>query len=244
MKIAYKRSCLHCGKMFGGKGVRLNIKFCSRKCYWDSGFHSNFMKTHPNKTQFKKGIKFPKEWTDKWSKNRKGKIPKNFELVQKLSPLNKKGHPSYLTEESKRKISIGNKGKPKSSEHIKKVNESNKIYWDIKGRKKQDRSHHNIDKKYLEWRTGVFVRDKYICQKCGTKGGNGIFIQAHHIKQWVSYPELRYDLNNGITLCVECHKFFHKFRRNTDGSAILQKERECNSKREGNTLLLPTNMEK
>ena len=29
---------------------------------------------------------------------------------------------------------------------------------------------------------------------------------ADHVKPWALYPELRYDLDNGRTLCVPCHK--------------------------------------
>ena len=55
---------------------------------------------------------------------------------------------------------------------------------------------------YIEWRSFVFERDKYTCQDCGEKGG---YLHAHHIKSWARYPKLRYELNNGITYCKECH---------------------------------------
>lgn len=62
--------------------------------------------------------------------------------------------------------------------------------------------------KYQEWRNSVFRRDFYTCQNCGKKSGCGktVIIEADHIKPWILYPELRYDLNNGQTLCVECHR--------------------------------------
>lgn len=54
-----------------------------------------------------------------------------------------------------------------------------------------------------EWRETIFKRDNYICQDCKQKGGK---LEAHHIKPYKKYPELRYDLKNGITFCVSCHK--------------------------------------
>jgi len=56
---------------------------------------------------------------------------------------------------------------------------------------------------YKEWRENVFKRDNYICQCCGdNKGGN---LNAHHILNFSDYIELRFDVNNGITLCDKCH---------------------------------------
>jgi hypothetical protein len=53
------------------------------------------------------------------------------------------------------------------------------------------------------WRTAVFQRDDYTCQMCGQRGGR---LQADHIKPYATYPDLRWDVSNGRTLCVPCHK--------------------------------------
>ena len=53
------------------------------------------------------------------------------------------------------------------------------------------------------WREAVFKRDNYTCQCCGdNKGGN---LQAHHIKNFLTHKHLRFDIDNGITLCQSCH---------------------------------------
>ena len=54
-----------------------------------------------------------------------------------------------------------------------------------------------------EWRIKVFERDDYTCQGCGIRGGR---LQAHHIKSYKEYPELRLDIDNGQTFCIDCHK--------------------------------------
>ena len=68
------------------------------------------------------------------------------------------------------------------------------------------------NKRYKEfrvskWRNKVYKRDNYTCQRCkDNQGGN---LNAHHIYSWTTHPKLRYIVNNGITLCKECHKNFH-----------------------------------
>lgn len=62
---------------------------------------------------------------------------------------------------------------------------------------------------YKRWRTKVFQRDNYTCQRCNAKG---VELNAHHIKPYQNYPELRLDNKNGITLCKVCHKYEHAKR--------------------------------
>lgn len=57
--------------------------------------------------------------------------------------------------------------------------------------------------RYKLWRKAVYERDNYTCQICFKIGGE---LNADHIKPWALYPELRFDLNNGRTLCVSCHR--------------------------------------
>mgnify|MGYP001379922020 CR=1 FL=1 len=63
---------------------------------------------------------------------------------------------------------------------------------------------------YNDWRKKIFERDNYTCKECGARNyiGNGktVILNGHHIKSFTYYPESRFDLNNGITLCLDCHK--------------------------------------
>lgn len=55
---------------------------------------------------------------------------------------------------------------------------------------------------YKSWRSEVFERDKFTCQECGQVGGT---LHAHHIKAFATHVELRFVVDNGITLCKNCH---------------------------------------
>jgi len=45
------------------------------------------------------------------------------------------------------------------------------------------------------------VDGKQSCGHCGAKPR----LHADHIKPWKDYPELRFDVSNGRTLCEDCH---------------------------------------
>jgi len=62
---------------------------------------------------------------------------------------------------------------------------------------------------YKKWRKTVFERDGYTCQVCKNIGG---YLTAHHIKSFAKYPELRLKLNNGITLCEDCHSMTDNYK--------------------------------
>lgn len=100
-------------------------------------------------------------------------------------------------------------------------------HWNIKDTSKMSKSHkgkknpnwkggiwlsklkvytHYKNSEYKTWRERVFRRDNYTCQECRIRG---VFLHPHHIKSYTYYPEYRYDIDNGITLCVPCHHQLH-----------------------------------
>jgi len=69
-----------------------------------------------------------------------------------------------------------------------------------------DKERRNRD--YKRWRIEVFERDGFVCQMCGYYNGCGTKrrdLNAHHIVGWTESIELRYEVENGTTLCVPCH---------------------------------------
>lgn len=58
-------------------------------------------------------------------------------------------------------------------------------------------------REYKIWRKTVFEKDDYICQSCSRKGGK---LHADHIKPFFLFKELRLEISNGRTLCVDCHR--------------------------------------
>lgn len=139
------------------------------------------------RTEFKKGFKQPKEWLEKRSTSFKGK-----------------GNPFY--------------GK-KHSERVKK-NLSKRFcgegshFW--KGGVSPQNKKLRRSLKFRRWRELVFKRDNYTCQVCRAVSGEGkhMNLHPHHIKPFSDFLDLRFELDNGITLCKECHLKLHANKLN------------------------------
>ncbi|MFC8688171.1 HNH endonuclease [Brevibacillus porteri] len=83
--------------------------------------------------------------------------------------------------------------------HSESMSGENNPFW--KGTTSEDnRFRKSIE--YKLWRKSVFERDNYSCQACCSYGGS---LHAHHIENYSSNPEKRTMLENGITLCEDCH---------------------------------------
>ena len=63
------------------------------------------------------------------------------------------------------------------------------------------------DPLYTKWRQQVYKRDNFTCRWPNCQ--NNKKLNAHHIKTWANYPGLRFNVNNGITLCKYHHKLIH-----------------------------------
>lgn len=73
----------------------------------------------------------------------------------------------------------------------------------IEDRSKLKRHDRRNDSAYNNWRKEVWLRDNFKCKIANPDCAGRI--EAHHILGWSKYPELRYQVNNGITLCHHHH---------------------------------------
>lgn len=62
-------------------------------------------------------------------------------------------------------------------------------------------------KEYAKWRKAVFKRDNYTCQCCGarSRAGHPVISHVHHLENFAHNEGLRFDIDNGVTLCRGCH---------------------------------------
>lgn len=76
---------------------------------------------------------------------------------------------------------------------------------------------------YKLWRKSVFERDGYQCIWGGKEHGDRL--QADHIKSFAFFPELRFAIDNGRTLCIDCHR-----KTDTWGQRATNKHKGMESK--------------
>ena len=126
------------------------------------------------------------------------------------------------TEESKLKASKTHMGRPKSEEFKQMLS---KIYmgegnpaWRGGIAKSTQRGRSRVA--YKRWREEVLRRDRYECIWCGATER----LESDHVKKWVDYPELRFDVGNGRTLCHSCHMMTRK--KDFNGNLTNKKQAE------------------
>lgn len=83
-------------------------------------------------------------------------------------------------------------------------------HWNWQGGIDVEHTRIKQTKEYKDWQQGVYKKDKWTCQHCGYKGKS---IVAHHIKLFSRYPELRFEIKNGMVLCRKCHQLVHNPRK-------------------------------
>lgn len=141
----------------------------------------------------------------------------NTKAKMRVAHLGKKYKPMSII--GKQNISKALIGREISKETRVKMSiaKSGKNAWNWKGGVSRD-THSTREPKYKEWRKAVFSRDNYTCQNknciyCNNK--IGYILQSHHIKSWATNKDLRYELENGLTLCIKAHRIkYHGWKEN------------------------------
>ena len=147
--------------------------------------------------QHKKGYKHSEDWKKKASKRLVGNT-NGF----KKGNTHRKG--ITLPNDIKNKISKNRKGKSVGEE---------RYNW-IKDRTKLSKKQMRNDYAYVWWIKQCKKRDNYEC-RINNKDCSGK-LEVHHILSWRDYPELRYDKNNGITVC----HYHHPRKREEEATSI------------------------
>lgn len=226
--------CLICGILIN----KHNSKYCSKEHYWLSlrGKPSNNKGKKLTFVIWNKGLtKYTDERIKTYSNKAIGrklsaKHRKNISLAKIGKPTNRSWNKGKKTpEDVKIKISESEKGKKLSLQTriaISQTRLRKKIRHSEETKKKLSLIQTKKDKfegfkiperirirhstEYKEWRLQVFGRDDFTCRRCGVRG---VYLEAHHVKGFAEFPKLRFDVDNGLTLCKECHIIIDNKRR-------------------------------
>jgi len=203
MKTKQTKNCIVCKKEFekpivcSQKVWDTQRKNCSKKCqnlYWVG--KPNGRKKHGSKNS-----------VPAWNKG----IPQTEEVKKKLSDKLKiiakeKGFGKWMTG---KKLSTETRQKQRES-NLERIQKGTHNFY-IDGRTPERMViRHSLN--YRLWREAVFKRDDFTCKECKQRGG---YIEAHHIKPFALFPELRFAIDNGVTLCTFCHAKVDIFRART-----------------------------
>jgi predicted restriction endonuclease len=71
------------------------------------------------------------------------------------------------------------------------------------------------------WNRRIYRRDGNKCSMCGSQEN----LHAHHVKPVKTNPELKCSIENGITLCKNCHMIAHRII-SADGGLTCQGGRQ------------------
>lgn len=182
----YRRHCDQCGKWYEGRGA----KFCDRSC---RTLFRNLTDNPAKSPQARAKI----------GKSRRGKPT----TTGRVTPQSQRDNIAAslrgrtLPEEQKQKIRatlirIGHRPDP----NLPVLRGPDHPSW--KGGTRPARQADYRNPAYVAFRKTVLERDDWTCQDCGTRGGR---LEVHHIKSWAEHPDLRYEPDNGMTLCRSCH---------------------------------------
>jgi hypothetical protein len=189
------------------KGFKFSEEYKTKKKEAYRGF-TNSGSFKKGNVPWDKGIKrpeFSKEWKEKLrihslgNKSHTGEV--HDDAYKKRMRDATKDIPK--SEEMKKKVRIALTGKPKTEEHKQKLRGENNWRWNPDREEVRANNYERSCAEYKWWSKAVKERDGNKC-KINNKDCCGKVV-AHHILGYAQYPELRYEINNGITLCEFHH---------------------------------------
>ena len=143
-------------------------------------------------TTFQKGHKHSPETIEKIKLARARQVISK-ETISSMANANKGKKRPEFSKEWREKMSKSSIGKNKREKH----------YLWIEDRTKLKEVGDRRSSIYANWRKQVWLRDNFKCKIANPDCAGRI--EAHHILGYTEYPELRYQINNGITLCHAHH---------------------------------------
>jgi DNA-directed RNA polymerase subunit M/transcription elongation factor TFIIS len=218
--MVYSKICIYCGnKMYRNKkseAERENWKFCSHSCKIIF-YNKKRQKDYDGKRECKYcyGL-FPFRNSlltrNSFSKKHKMIIGscKQIFCSRKCSTLwlnkndnpSKKDHVRKLASERAKKKGV-KQLHTKSAHEKQRQSIMGEKHWNWQGGKTSIQKKIRNSYEMKLWRNSVFKRDNWTCVLCFKVGG---ILNADHIKTFSSFPELRFEISNGRTLCVDCHR--------------------------------------
>lgn len=190
MPKTFERNCRQCGRHYVGRGRR----FCGNSCRvtW-TNLHRNVAKRKDVRAKISaarlgRPTTLGMEYSENWRRN--------IGLA-----LKGKKHSRKWRKAISRGVRLAGICPPRNK-HLVGPRHPNWMGGHSRARGKDYNS-----PEYREFRLAVLSRDNWTCQDCHKRGGR---LQVHHLKPWGPHPELRYSVDNAVTLCRPCHLGRHR----------------------------------
>jgi len=218
-------NCTKCGKEKKISPSKLkDFNFCSLECARSSQERAKKISDTRKRKFITQGFLNSPETREKIRKANTGKTATK-EARAKMSKRGRNRRHSDKTKQKITKLLMGHKVSETTREKLRQANVGRPQSRETRERRanssRGEKSHFwrggitetnkliRTSFEYKLWRSAVFERDKWTCVFCGIKfikGQTGnIRFEADHIKPFSLFPELRFAIDNGRTLCKSCH---------------------------------------
>lgn len=143
-----------------------------------------------------------------WSKLNADKMPRG-----EMNPSWKGGKPKCL--DCGKECSYASKGRCQVCANKFYHSKERNVNW--RGGVTPEHERERKSAAYRRWHRAVLKRDNHQCVWCGSTED----LEVDHIKPFAFYPELRTEITNGRTLCLECHQKTFVFWGNQNTREVM-----------------------